>query len=88
MAKLEYRAECLCGGELKCFFRKPTQMQPYVSRTTCSGCGSEFMLTCTVGANENGRYYKTDHEVTKMTVILKQKLKQKKEASDENNTSS
>ena len=85
MATLEYKAECLCGGGLTCSFKKPTRMQHSVSFALCDGCGSRFMFSCAAGANENGRYYKADHVLTKMTDSLKQKLKQKKEALNENN---
>ena len=77
MARLEYQAECVCGGKILAVFKKPTQMQPTLRKASCRECKSVFMFTCFKGQNEKGPYYYTKHEVTDMTRQLKDKLKEK-----------
>lgn len=78
MAKIEYQAECLCGGEILTTFKKPTRMQPTVTLTTCRGCHSQFMFTFSVEYHEGLRAYVPEHEVMQMTPKLKKVLKAKK----------
>jgi hypothetical protein len=79
MAKLEYSAECLCGGTLATVFKKPTRMQPSVARAQCKGCKSEFMFTFSVEYSDGHRAYVPGHELIHMTEKLKEVLRAKKE---------
>lgn len=74
MAKIEYQAQCLCGGQIKTVFKKPTRFQPSIVKTSCKGCGSEFMFTYSVEYSDGQRAYVPEHEVLKMTPELKAKL--------------
>ena len=77
MAKLEYKAECLCGGEFRVMFKKPTRLEASVERAHCSKCHSEFMFFTDVDYNEHGRVYVTSHEVLNATEELQLKAKEK-----------
>lgn len=79
MAKIEYSAECLCGGKLLTTFKKPTRFQHSVSKAACSGCSSEFQFSCYVEYNEGARAYVPSHEVVNMTAKLREVLKAKTE---------
>lgn len=79
MAKLEYSAECLCGGKILTTFKKPTVFQHTVSRVRCHGCDSEFLFSFSIDRNEKGRMYIADHVVSSMSEKLEQKVKEKKE---------
>ena len=78
MARMEYSAECLCGGQMVVTFKKPTAFEHTVSRTACPGCRSEFMFSFTIDHNERGRLYIADHVITSMSEKLEQKVKEKK----------
>ncbi len=77
MAKLEYKAECLCGGELRALFRKPTRFQSSIVRTHCRGCASEYQFTCDIEYNDKGRVYDTSHVVLDHSEKLLNKIKEK-----------
>jgi hypothetical protein len=83
MAKLEYTAQCLCGGKLTTTFKKPTRMQPTVAKTPCQGCGSEFMFTFSIEYSDGHRAYVPGNEIMHMTTKLKDVLKAKKEQAKE-----
>jgi hypothetical protein len=77
MDRLEYTAECLCGGKFLCLFKKPTRMQHTLSKAKCSNCKSEAQFYCFKGQNEKGQtHYYCDHDVIEMTDILKNKMKE------------
>jgi hypothetical protein len=78
MAKIEYSAECLCGGKILTTFKKPTRMQHSISKVRCQGCQSEFMFSFHVEYNEGARAYVPSHEVVNMTDKLKSVVKEKK----------
>jgi hypothetical protein len=78
MARIEYKAECLCGGKLETTFKKPTRFQPSVSKALCQGCASEFMFTCSIEYANNERAYVPEHKVLRMTAKLKEALENKK----------
>ena len=78
MAKLEYSAECLCGGKIITTFKKPTRMQQTISKATCSVCRSEFMFAFSVEYNDGKRAYMPEHEVTHMTPKLQAVMKAKR----------
>ncbi len=78
MAKIEYSAECLCGGKIITTFKKPTRMQHSVSRASCKGCDSKFMFTFSLEYNEGARAYVPEHEVDVVTPKLKAALNAKK----------
>ncbi len=77
MAKIEYKAECLCGGRLETTFKKPTRFEPTIKRAICSGCSSEFLFTYSVEYNGGMRAYVPEHKVLRMTAKLKNALNEK-----------
>ncbi len=77
MAKLEYTAECLCGGKYECLFKKPTLMQHSVNKSFCDKCKSEAQFYCFKGQNDKGPYFYVDHDAITMTDELKNKMKEK-----------
>lgn len=74
MAKMEYSAECRCGGKILVTFKKPTRFQPSIAKATCKGCGSKFLFTYSVEYSGGQRAYVPEHKVLKMTPGLKAKL--------------
>jgi hypothetical protein len=78
MARIEYEAECLCGGRLKCLFKKPTRMEASTARSFCSKCESEFMFSLSINPDKQGRVYRTEHVVLNEKPLLKEKVKEKK----------
>lgn len=70
MAKMEYSAECLCGGKIITSFKKPTRMQHSVSKTICNNCKSEFQFTFSVQYSDGAKVFMPEHEVVHMTEKL------------------
>lgn len=70
MAKIEYSAECLCGGQIKTVFKKPTRFQPSIARGRCKGCESEFMFTYSVEYSGGQRAYVPEHKPINVTPKL------------------
>lgn len=83
MAKIEYTAKCLCGGDIQTVFKKPTRFQNAISRTTCSGCLSEYMFTFSLEYKDGTRAYVPEHELLKTSPLLKDVIKYKKERLNE-----
>lgn len=80
MAKIEYSAECLCGGKMLTTFKNPTRFQHSVSRVTCGGCGSEFMFLFSVEYDENNvRAIMPTHEAINLTPKLLDAIKKHNE---------
>lgn len=79
MAKMEYTAECVCGGQIKASFKKPDRLQHSIARPTCSNCHSKFMFTFYVEYRDGKKMIERDFEVTNATEKLRNALLAKKE---------
>jgi len=82
MAKIEYQAQCLCGGQIITTFKKPTRFQPSIALALCQGCGSRFMFTYSVEYANGQRAYVPEHKVLKMTAKLNEALEAKKQTKE------
>jgi hypothetical protein len=74
MAKIEYSAQCLCGGEILLTFTKPTRFEPSIVRTKCKGCLSEFLFNFSVEYNGGQRAYVPEHSMMNITPKLRETI--------------
>jgi hypothetical protein len=86
MAKIEYKAECLCGGEILLIYKKPTRFEPTIARTKCKGCLSEFLFAFSVEYSGGQRAYVPEHSMMNVTPKLREAINAKKNQTKETKT--
>lgn len=62
MALLNMESKCVCGSKIKCSFRKPTRMQNTMTKVTCKGCLSRFLIAYYVEKEKLGRQIRYEIE--------------------------
>lgn len=45
MRTLKTQSECICGHTVAVTFKKPKPFQLTISRATCSGCGTRYLMS-------------------------------------------
>ncbi len=77
MKEFEYQATCICGHEVKSFFKKPTLITPTVSTVKCDGCESKFLIKIHLKSTPRGKEFQSEVdeiELSKKAKTLAKKL--------------
>jgi hypothetical protein len=68
MALLEFQTKCPCGAFIKAKVKKPTPMEPSISKLRCGQCGSRFLMSLVRDMErKDERIFKTHIEEVEIT---------------------
>jgi len=63
VSRLEFQTSCICGEPLKATVRKPTLIEPKISKFSCQNCESRFLIQVYIDKGVSPRVYKHDIEI-------------------------